>query len=462
METGRVYGGRYRVIAKLGSGNMGSVWRAEHLALHSEVAVKLMDLAIAQHPEARTRFYREAQAAAALRGPHVVQIFDFGVDHGCPFIVMELLKGESLGSRLTRLGQLSYGDTARIITDVSSALTSAQELGIVHRDLKPDNIFLSAGDPETAKIFDFGVAKGVGHPSLFETHAGTTVGTPCFMSPEQVEGRADLDYRTDIWALGLIAFQCVTGREPFDGLTLSELVNAICKDPLPVPSQSTPVPAGFDAWFARAAARSPQERFPSAAAAARELKAILTESRVTAGKPPRLAGKDLAEAQPCVRDTPLRPSEPSSQDRRHSSRRRAAVKALAAAGAFLLVLGAVLVFTVRNSASRDEARAASVYPQASLSAQATRVPANRDIPPGEEARGADSPRSREVNPSQRLPDQALATSRNQPAALARQHRLPATGGAARSSTQPPRAPSACPCPPAPATKKPATLDDVGL
>src|SRR5687768_1615003 len=150
---GQIIAGRYRLTTKLGQGGMGSVWRAEHLALGSEVAIKLIDPAVAENPEVRARFVREAQAAAQLRSPHVVQIIDYGVDGVTPFIAMELMVGESLSDRLDRVGRLNPHDTARVITEVSRALGKAHELGIVHRDLKPDNIFLVHNDDsEIAKV----------------------------------------------------------------------------------------------------------------------------------------------------------------------------------------------------------------------------------------------------------------------------------------------------------------------
>ncbi len=257
---------------------MGSVWLAQHLTLRSPVAIKLIDPAIANNHEALSRFLREAQAAASLRSPHVVQILDHGVDEGVPFIVMELLDGESLASRLERARQLSPHDTAHVLTQVGRAMTKAHEAGIVHRDLKPDNIFIVRNDEEEiAKVLDFGVAKshthGVGAVSS-ATRTGSVLGTPYYMSPEQAEGSKSVDHRTDIWAMGVIAWECLLGARPFEAETLGGLLLAICARELPIPSRCGAVPAGFDAWFARACSRDMSYRFGTAKEAAQELRLV--------------------------------------------------------------------------------------------------------------------------------------------------------------------------------------------
>ncbi len=259
---------------------MGSVWLAEHLSLRSQVAIKLIHVDMANSVEALTRFLREAQSAAALRSPHVVQILDHGVDEGTPYIAMELLDGESLATRLNRVGSLQWAEVARIMTQIGRAMVRAHDAGIVHRDLKPDNVFLVHNDDEEiAKVLDFGIAKSTGPGSLGSsassaTRTGAVLGTPYYMSPEQVEGAKTLDHRADIWAMGVIAFECLIGRRPFEAETLGGLLLAICTRPIAVPSQCGAVPDGFDAWFARACSRELSERFASARDAAVDLKRI--------------------------------------------------------------------------------------------------------------------------------------------------------------------------------------------
>jgi serine/threonine protein kinase len=272
----QILSGKYRLERELGRGGMGAVWLAQHLTLRSPVAIKLIDPEIAANPEALARFLREAQAAASLRSPHVVQILDHGVDAGVPFIVMELLEGETLASRLQRQHRLSPHDTAGIITQVARAMTRAHEAGVIHRDLKPDNIFLVRNDEEeVAKVLDFGVAKSHTHgmgTASGATRTGSVLGTPYYMSPEQAEGAKSVDHRTDIWAMGVIAWECLLGRRPFEAETLGGLLLAICARDMPVPSRAGINLPGFDPWFARACSRDPSTRFSSAKEAAQELR----------------------------------------------------------------------------------------------------------------------------------------------------------------------------------------------
>lgn len=287
----RVIAGRYRIVSKFGEGGMGSVWRAEHLTLGSEIAIKLIDPTVAKHPEVRARFMREAQAAAQLRSPHVVQILDYGIDEDTPFIAMELMEGESLADRLEHGGRLSPVDTSRIVTEVARALGKAHEAGIVHRDLKPDNIFLVKNDDvEIAKVLDFGVAKvtAFGSESAGMTSTGAVLGTPYYMSPEQAEGLKDLDHRTDLWALAVIAYECLLGVRPFVGDTLGAVFLSICTRPKPTPSLVSEVPPGFDAWFDKGTSRVVADRFTTARELAQALRGVCDRFRITDTDPQSL------------------------------------------------------------------------------------------------------------------------------------------------------------------------------
>jgi serine/threonine-protein kinase len=275
---GRLIAGRYRLVSLLGRGGMGSVWRAVHVELGTPAAVKLLDPGAASSPEDAQRFKREACAAASLRGAHIVQIFDYGVDQGDPYIAMELLEGETLGQRLARVRKLDPKTTARLLSDVGKAVSRAHAAGIVHRDLTPDNVFLSRQDgEEVVCVLDFGIAKDLssrlGIPSR-ETCTGTILGTPHYMSPEQAAGERTVGVQTDIWALTAIAFECLVGQPPFSGETFGELILAISKGPIPVPSSLATVPSGFDEWFERGIRRDPAERFPSVKLAMAALRAV--------------------------------------------------------------------------------------------------------------------------------------------------------------------------------------------
>jgi serine/threonine-protein kinase len=259
------------------------------------VAVKFMQPAEegagatrAGRSEAMKRFLAEARIAVAARGPHVVQVFDYGVEQGSPYLVMELLRGESLADYLSRAGRATPDETATVLLQVAGALERMHALGIVHRDLKPDNLFLVDSPQLLTKIVDFGVAR-VGDQALLTTLtpgtcAGDLVGTPNYMSPEQLRDPQTLDHRSDVWALGVIAFECLLGRVPFRAPHLAGMIVAICSRPAPVPSLLGPVPYGFDAWFARACAKDAERRFQSALEAATALHALCQPRR-----PPRNA-----------------------------------------------------------------------------------------------------------------------------------------------------------------------------
>lgn len=299
MLEGLVLNGRFRLIEKIDSGGMGAVWRAEDLELEAQAAVKLIDPELLTTPEALTRFQREAKAAAAIRSTHVVQILGYGVqptDCGAqnkamscgepqPYIAMELLKGETLAARLDRVCRLSAEEAIPILTHVARALSVAHAVGIVHRDLKPENVFLvNEMGEDVGKVLDFGVAR---HQSAFsksntpQTQSGAVLGTPYYMSPEQTVG-GDVDARSDIWAFGVITYECLLGVRPFDRDTLGSLFNAICVAERPVPSKEGPVPDGFDAWFERTTARNVADRFQT-------IEECITALRVLCGQPARVA-----------------------------------------------------------------------------------------------------------------------------------------------------------------------------
>jgi eukaryotic-like serine/threonine-protein kinase len=339
IEPNAILAGKYRLESLLGRGGMGSVWRAEHLGLNAPVAVKLLDQ-VDLHGEALGRFHREARAAAAIRSPHVVQILDHGVDEisGTPFIVMELMDGESLAQRLDRAECLTPAVTANVFTQVARALSRAHEAQIVHRDLKPDNIFLVRNeDEEVAKVLDFGIAKTQQLGADSATRTGAVMGTAYYMSPEQISGAKGVDFRTDLWALGVMACECLTGKRPFDAETIGGLALKICVEPIPAPSTLGTVPTGFDAWFARAVSRDAAQRFSSARELADALRLVCTgdaTSRVLLPSPkPSL--RTMTEA---ITDSPL--SRSAAPVPSPKSNNRATVALVAALG--LLVAGTLL------------------------------------------------------------------------------------------------------------------------
>ena len=258
-----------RLVGPLGAGGMGAVWIADHLTLHVRVVVKFISAELAANDDARMRFSREAASAAAVKSPHVVQMLDHGVVDGAPFIVMELLEGEDLRHRIERERILPLQDLDAILTQACKALGQAHRAGIVHRDIKPDNIFLCrTHEGETfVKLLDFGIAKRADATldSMGATKTGAVMGTPYYMSPEQALGAKGVDFRTDLWSLGVVVFEAMTGARAFDGDTIGALAVAITHGPMPAPSRvNAALPRAIDDWFARACARDVAHRFGSA------------------------------------------------------------------------------------------------------------------------------------------------------------------------------------------------------
>ncbi len=227
---GAIIGDKYRLIRVIGRGGMGAVWVAHNIALDVEVAIKLMRRDRAT-PEAAARFTTEARAAARLGHPSIVRVFDFGeTSRGDPFIVMELLHGESFGALLTRKKRLSPKVAVQTLLPVAHALAAAHAKGIVHRDLKPDNILLAKDETGvvTPKLVDFGIAKLLStDPDRHFTIAGEVLGSPDYMSPEQARGEDDIDARSDIWTFSVLLYEAIVGRRPFDGSNYNALLAAI-------------------------------------------------------------------------------------------------------------------------------------------------------------------------------------------------------------------------------------------
>jgi len=275
--SGAVIAGKFRLERVIGRGGMGAVWLARHLQLDMPVAIKFMDGAAATAPDARQRFEREARAAAQIRSPHIVQVLDHGLDEESPYIVMELLEGEDLGVRLRRVQRLSLGALEPLLNQAAKGLRRAHDLGIIHRDLKPSNLFITRVDEdEIVKLLDFGVAKLRWTGALGDfTQAGTLLGSPSYMSPEQARGQRSIDHRSDLWSLGVIVFRAVTGVKPFKGDSIGDLIIKLCIDPPPVASEILPgLPPALDEFFARAFQHEPEGRFQSALELAAAFSAI--------------------------------------------------------------------------------------------------------------------------------------------------------------------------------------------
>jgi serine/threonine-protein kinase len=272
-----VVAGRYRLQRELARGGMGTVWLARDEKLGRTVAVKVMAQELAKFSEALQRFEREAMAVAGLTSAHVVQVYDYGIQEGLPFIVMELLEGENLGQRLKQVPKVPLGDARRIVNEICKGLKAAHAAALIHRDLKPSNIFLARRDDvEVVKLLDFGVVKTLERKGDAEaTVTGILLGTPQYMSPEQARALRDIDARSDLWSVAVIAFRMITGVNPFHGESVGDVVLKICSDALPHVREHAPeLPESLDAFFARAFGRSPKDRFQTADELARAFAAV--------------------------------------------------------------------------------------------------------------------------------------------------------------------------------------------
>lgn len=271
LAEGQMLAGKYQLLRQLGAGGMCLVYEAEHVHLKQAVALKVLKPELANDPDSVARFSREAQAAAKLRSPNVARVYD--VDHlpdGQPYITMELLVGHDLGTELQQRGALAQPLAVDYVRQACAGITEAHALGIIHRDLKPENLFLTElgemTDRKLVKILDFGIAKNVDESHRRLTAPDAVFGTVDYMSPEQIRSASTVDSRTDIWSLGVILYELLTGRLPYSGDARS-VIAQIASDPVPPPSRFEPsLPPSLVAIVMKALAKDPATRWQSAEA----------------------------------------------------------------------------------------------------------------------------------------------------------------------------------------------------
>jgi serine/threonine protein kinase len=301
---GTILDGKFRIEKQIGRGGMATIFAAENVDIGKAVAVKVLSHELADSKTVTERFLREARAAAKIKSPYICEVYDLGTFDGRPFIVLELLSGESLYDRLARERRLSIADVVTITTQVCKGLAKAHEQHIVHRDLKPENIFLTAAEDgrSLSKLLDFGLAKFYEHhldaQNARLTKEGALFGTPAYMSPEQARAKHNVDHRSDLWALGCIVYEMLTGRTVWDvdqgvAMILAQVANGEIPNPR---KYRADLPATFDAWFQRALARKVEARFQSA----EEFAAALVEA---------LGVEDPDRRSPVAASAPL-PQEP--------------------------------------------------------------------------------------------------------------------------------------------------------
>jgi serine/threonine protein kinase len=314
---------KYLIDSVVGVGGMGVVYLARHLQLGGRLALKFLSVECVHSPEAIERFRREAQAAAQLHSEHVVRVFDVGTHtNGLPYMVMEYLEGRDLGRIIQHSGALSSDVTASLLIQTCSALDEAHRHGIIHRDLKPSNLFcVQRSDGTLAiKVVDFGISKVTGEAASLEqgiTITGHIIGSPSYMSPEQMKTPNRIDHRSDIWQLGVVLYECLTGHLPFPASTYAEICLKVHQDaPLPASEHGVELPPGLQAVIDRCLAKEPEQRFQTAsdlAAALWEYAPHLPRARV-----PSMSGGDGRDRAPTPR-APSGSARASSKNGRFSS-----------------------------------------------------------------------------------------------------------------------------------------------
>ena len=372
IRQGDVLGGKYRVERVIGQGGMGVVVAARHTELRQRVALKLIPADQLHDKELVERFMREARAAARLKSEHSVKVIDVGKrTNGSPYIVMELLEGSDLGQIVER-SPLPVPDAVDYILQVCEAVAEAHALGIVHRDLKPRNLFLTArvhGKPHV-KVLDFGLAKRVDMQDVTLTATTAIIGSPQYMSPEQLKASRNVDYRTDIWSLGVCIYELVSGRVPFDSDAVPVLCAMVLKDdPTPLPSIRPDVPPGLWHVIQTCLRKEPSERYsnvaelaealepyapPHSKGATARISAVLFSAPATGG----FVEQPYDDPQ---HDTRINAAfDSSGSDKSASNWTWAAIVVAALIGA-VAILGAILVVTSLRAKTAPAVREPATY-----------------------------------------------------------------------------------------------------
>jgi eukaryotic-like serine/threonine-protein kinase len=346
---GDVIGGKYRVERTLGAGGMSTVLAATHVDLGERFALKFLNRELLAEPTVVERFTQEARAACKIRNEHVARVYDVGTHEGVPFFVMEHLDGQDLAVVLAERHALGIAEAVDYVMQACEALAAAHRHGVIHRDIKPENLFLASdGALKAIKLLDFGISKASRAPALKGT-GKLALGTPWYMSPEQIRDAASADERSDLWSLGVVLYELLVGHEPFRGETITELCARVLEEePRRVEEERTDLPLELAAVIHRCLSKDPEARYQSAAELARAL-APFAPARALV----------CAERAALLTGAWSTPREPM----RSSGRRRIQKRASAVSGSRIgLLIAAIAVAVIVASARRSGEPSSELLP----------------------------------------------------------------------------------------------------
>jgi tRNA A-37 threonylcarbamoyl transferase component Bud32 len=472
-SPGDVLAGKYQIERLIGRGGMGAVFAAQHMLLNQRVAVKLLLGELASSQEATARFMNEARAAARIQGEHVARVLDIGqLPSGTPYMVLEYLEGSDLADLLKRRGVLSVPEVADYALQALDALGQAHAAGIVHRDLKPANLFLAKRHDGTSvvKVLDFGISKNLS--PLAGTPQGMTqtralLGSPEYMSPEQLRTPRGVDARTDIWSLGVILYELLSGSMPFTGESLGELFMQIMEaTPPPLRSRRGDVPAALEGVVARCLNRDPNARFANVRELAEVLRVFASDQMrallaVQASAPGLSSGHILAPTQPMgvpavtanrgpITAAPWAHTGGSANEPTGLPDPKRAKRVAIAAGSILAIVGVLGVvalvsrkadpapaalqgLTMDSTAAPVNGSAASPTPSASATAGAVAPPDGAVVAPSKLPAALPAPKAAAVSPPKSQAGQAAPTSQPPPGTPAAASPAPAAPGSKNCS-----------------------------
>jgi hypothetical protein len=448
--VGQVVAGKYRIDSVIGEGGMGWVVVAYHLQLDTKVAIKLLKAELASNAEAVERFAREARAAVRITSPHVARVFDVGtLESGAPYMVMEYLDGGDLASMIQKRGPLPIQEAVDYVLQACEAIAEAHAAGIVHRDLKPANLFCARRPDGTViiKVLDFGISKLTGGAGAALNHTKTTaiMGSPFYMSPEQMESTRGVDIRTDIWGLGVIIYELVTGRTPFEGQALPEVcLRVATQQPPPLRSLRIDAPAALELVILRCLEKDRDKRYGNVARLAVALRdfassrgkqsvdAIL-RTHEASGQPVVSAAPAAAPASVTIGQKTIEPLGKTQIPMQGGKGKTLAI----AGGLAALVVGGVIA--LRAAEPRAQSGAAVLATSAAAPAVTAAAPAAAAIPGAAEPLPA---------ASESAPAAAASATEPSPAASPAAAAPPPPAGAAPKKTSPAAVPAARPAAPA--------------